>query len=157
MAKGFQPSGLLFKRVILLFGAIYFTMITLSNFVDFMDEVGTIHWTFLNSHNLSYVEQVTRVYHVSDVVDKLLLIAVIGIEGFGAALFWRALARFQGNGVGLRDAYRALTWSALVWFAFVFATEFFVAYDAEGVFRELLTISVVSMMAVALLPDRLME
>ena len=40
-----------------------------------------------------------------------------------------------------------------MWIAFIAATEFFVAYDAESVFRELLAIAIASALAIALIPS----
>ena len=40
-----------------------------------------------------------------------------------------------------------------MWTAFVFMTEFFVAYTSESPFRELLMLSIATALAVALIPD----
>ena len=41
----------------------------------------------------------------------------------------------------------------LVWLGFIAGTEFFVAYPSEGPFRELLAISLLMAVAIAVVPD----
>lgn len=41
----------------------------------------------------------------------------------------------------------------MVWLGFIAGTEFFVAYQAEGPFRELLAISLLMAVVVAVVPD----
>ena len=74
-------------------------------------------------------------------------------ETAGALLFWNALRKFGGHGTGAREAWIALEWNILVWLGFIAGTEFFVAYQAEGPFRELLAISLLMAVVVAVVPD----
>ena len=47
----------------------------------------------------------------------------------------------------------ALCAGALVWMGFIFMTELFVAYTAESPFRELLMLTLGTVLAVVLVPD----
>lgn len=42
-----QPLGLLFKRLLLGFSAMYFSIVALTNLVDLLDGLGALDWTFL--------------------------------------------------------------------------------------------------------------
>ena len=140
-----QP-GRLFKRVLIAFWALFFSFVALTNLVDLLDTLGAFDWTFLNSQNYEYVRSVVVVYDVGTPLTKLLLAGALLIETVGAVLFWRAA-------VGAGRALVALSWGACVWIAFIVMTEFFVAYKAESVFRELLTMTIVTALAVALIRD----
>ena len=147
-----QPAGLLFKRLLLLFWTMYFTMVAVTNFVDLLDEFGVLHLVFLNSGNFDFLVSVVKVYDVGPDLTKVLLLGAWLIEVTGAILFWRALLGFTGAG-GRLKAITALCWGTLVWTSFIFMTEFFVAYTVEAPFRELLMIMIASAIAVAVVPD----
>ena len=75
------------------------------------------------------------------------------METAGALLFWNALRKFGGRSTGVREAWIALGWNIMVRLGFIAGTEFFVAYQAEGPFRELLAISLLMAVVVAVVPD----
>ncbi len=146
-------SGLLFKRLLLAFWTMFFSMVALTNFIDLMGELSVFHWTFLNSGNFEYMREIVKVYDVSPGLTKLLLAGAFLIELIAAGLFWRALFAFGRQPVGRGRAFQALCWGTFVWLSFVFMTEFFVAYGGESVFRELLTIMIGTGLALVLVPD----
>jgi hypothetical protein len=148
-----KSPGLVFKRVLIGFWAMYFTMVAITNSVDLADEVGLFDWTFLNSGNFSYLESVVKVYDVGEVPTKFLLAGALAIEVSAAFLFWRALLSFGNKPGGRLAAMQAIGWGAFVWTSFVFMTEFFVAYTAESPFRELLMIMIATGLAISLVPD----
>jgi hypothetical protein len=141
--------GAVLKRILLGFWAMFFSIVALTNTVDLLGELGVLHWTFLNSGNFDYMRSIVQVYDVGAVPTKLLLAGALAVEVVGAALFWRALLDRRDA----RTALQALCWAVLVWTAFVFMTEFFVAYTAESPFRELLMLAIGSALVVALVPD----
>jgi hypothetical protein len=140
-----QP-GLLLKRLLIGFWALFFSLVALTNLVDLLDTLGAFDWRFLNSENYEYLHSVVKVYDVGPLVTKLLLAGALAIETVGAVLFWRALA-------GRTRPLIALCWATFVWIAFIVMTEFFTAYQSESVFRELLTMTIATALAVALIPD----
>ena len=147
--------GLLLKRLVLAAGAVYFTMVALTNAVNFIASVGDFHWTFLNSGNVAYIASITKVYSwPAWANDAAVLLAALA-EGFGAFLFGRALLRFRGGTVGIRAVWLALSWNITVWLGFIVGTEFFVAYQSEGPFRELLAIALLMPVIIAVVPDRI--
>jgi hypothetical protein len=145
--------GVRVKQLVLGIGMVYFTFVAVTNIVNFIVSVGGYHWTFLNSGNVSYISSVTKVYAWPAWFDKAAVLAAALAEAVGAFLFWNALRKFGGHGAGAREAWIALGWNILVWLGFIAGTEFFVAYQAEGPFRELLTISLLMAVVIAVVPD----
>lgn len=145
--------GTILKRLVLAFWTMYFTMVATTNFVDLLGEFGVLEWTFLNSGNFEYLVSVVKVYEIGPDLTKLMLVGAWLLELIGAVLFWRALLGFGRHPGGKTAALRALAWGTVVWFGFIFMTEFFVAYTAESPFRELLMIMLASILIVALVPD----
>lgn len=148
-----KSPGLVLKRVLIGFWAMYFTMVSITNAVDLLDELGLFDWTFLNSGNFAYLESVVKVYDIGEVPTKFLLAGALAIELTAAILFWRAVLAFGSKPGGRLAAFQAICWGAVVWTSFVFMTEFFVAYASESVFRELLLIMIGTGLAVMLIPD----
>jgi hypothetical protein len=147
------PPGVRVKQLVLGIGAVYFTFVAVTNIVNFIVSVGGYHWTFLNSGNVSYISSVTKIYAWPAWFDKAAVLAAALAEAAGAFLFWNALRKFGGQGTGAREAWIALGWNIMVWLGFIAGTEFFVAYQAEGPFRELLAISLLMAVVVAVVPD----
>lgn len=147
------PSGLLFKRLLLLFWTMFFTMVALTNLIDLVGELGIFEWTFLNSGNFEYLRSVVKVYEVGPTLTKILLAGAFLIELIAAAFFWRALVLFGRSSSGRQVTFTAICWGTLVWTSFVFMTEFFVAYGSESVFRELMVIMIATGLAITLVPD----
>src|ERR1700749_4037593 len=132
-----------FKRVLLGFWTMYFTIVAVGNAIDLLDALGALHWTFLDSTNFAFMRTIVRVYHVGPDLTKLLLAGALAVDGVGGVLLLGAL-RDRGS------ALRALTWSAAVWSAFIFMCELFIAYPSEAPFRDLLLLTI----ATALVPRR---
>ncbi len=148
-----SPPGLRIKQLVLGIGAVYFTFVAVTNVVNFIVSAGGYHWSFLNSGNVSYIASITKVYSWPAWFDKAAVLAASLVEAAGALLFWKALWNFRGHGTGVRDAWIALGWNIMVWLGFIAGTEFFVAYQSEGPFRELLAISLLMAIVIAVVPD----
>lgn len=149
-----QP-GLLLKRLVLLVGAVYFAFVAVTNAVNFVASAGGFHWKFLNSGNVAYIASVTKIYSWPGRVDNAVVLVAALAEGFGAFLFVRAMLRFRGGTIGIRAVWLALSWNIAVWLGFIAGTEFFVAYQSEGPFRELLAIALLMPVIIAVVPDSL--
>jgi hypothetical protein len=141
-----RTDGWWLKRILLGFWAMYFSIVALTNAVDLLDALSVLHWRFLDSTNFDFMRSIVKVYEIGAGPTKLLLAGALAIELVGAVLFWRVL-------FGRLRPLRALCWSALVWTAFTFMTEFFLAYTAEGTFRDLLLLTIGTALVVALVPD----
>jgi hypothetical protein len=75
---------------VLAVGAVYFTMVTMTNAVNFIASVGDFHWTFLNSGNVAYIASITKIYSWPAWTDNAVVLVAALAEGFGAFLFGRA-------------------------------------------------------------------
>jgi hypothetical protein len=149
--------GLVFKRLLLGFWAMFFSLVALTNLVDLLDALGAIDWRFLNSGNYDYLRSVVDVYDVGPAVTKAMLAGALLVELVAAVLFWHALLRLGRGGRGLRSSLVAVCVGTGVWTAFVFMTEFFTAYDSESVFRELMAIMIGTGLALVLVPDEVRD
>lgn len=144
--------GLRLKQLVLLFGAVFLGIVALTNLMNLVS-AATTDWTFLNSHNTGYVESVVAIYDAPGWLDEMVVLAALAIEAMGAVLFVRALLAYRGGGTGVTETYQALAWNIGVWFAFIVGSEVFLAYDAEGTFRELLALALLMAVVIAVVPD----
>jgi hypothetical protein len=154
MSALLEPArvGLRLKQLVLGFGAVFLGIVALTNLLNLVS-AATTPWDFLNSDNTAYVASVVGVYSMPDWFDELAVAGAFVVEATGAALFVRALLRYRGGGSGVVEAFQALAWNVGVWCAFILGTEFFVAYGAEGVFRELLALALLMAVVLAVVPD----
>ena len=151
-ARGLRPraDGLLLKRLLLGFWTMYFSIIAVSNVIDLMNALGATHWRFLDSTNFPFMHSVVKVYGVGPDATKLLLVGAMALQIPGAILFWRALVRRGSDMTGA-------AMQALCWTAFTFMTELFLAYTVEGVFRDLVIITIGTSLVFLLVPDEARE
>ncbi|MGO9752238.1 MAG: hypothetical protein ACLP22_12170, partial [Solirubrobacteraceae bacterium] len=89
--RGISRSGYLLKRLLLVFWAIYFSLVALTNLVNLLGSIGAIHWAFLDSGNFGYMLSIVKIYHVGQTPTKLLLTGAVVLEVVAAFLFSRAL------------------------------------------------------------------
>jgi hypothetical protein len=145
--------GLIFKRLLVGFWAMFFSLVALTNLVDLLGALGAVDWRFLDSGNYEYLRSAVTVYDVGPAVTKVMLAGAFAIELVAAVMFWRALLTLGPGARAMRAALAAVCFGTGVWIAFVFMTEFFTAYDSESVFRELLAVMIGSALALVLIPD----
>lgn len=136
-------------RGILLFWALYFSIVALTNTFDAARSFGVLPpgWT-LASGNYALVVKVTAVHGTPMAVVLILFLGVIAWEALSAVLFWRALMTRTRRAV-----YAAFTMSLALWAVFALVDEIFIAYTLGGVHRDLFGIELVSLLALRLLPD----
>lgn len=144
--------GLRLKQLVLAFGAVFLGIVALTNLMN-LTSAATTDWTFLNSGNTQYVASVVEIYSWPGWFDELVVLGALLIEATGAVLFARALLRYRGGGTGVVEAYQALLWNVGVWVAFIVGAEFFLAYDSEGTFRELLALALLMVVVLTVVPD----
>lgn len=145
--------GLRLKQLLLVLGAAYLGVVAVTNLVNLGAEALTADVTALNSRNTDYVASVVGVYSVPGWLDELVVVGAATLETVGALLFLRAALRFRGAGTGRVEAFQALLFATALWGAFILGTELFVAYDSQGTFRELLAVTLLMAVVVAVVPD----
>jgi hypothetical protein len=154
----FTRAGVL-KRGILLFWALWITIVLWMNVGDLLKALGVLpsDWK-LASGNLSAIEKVTSIYGVPHWLDILLLSGVIVWQSVSSGLFWWAFRMYH---TAHRRRWHAvyLAFSALLGLfgMFILMDEILHAYKVEGDHRGISVLLLSSLLAIQLLPDRIRE
>jgi hypothetical protein len=145
---------ILLKCLLLLFWAVWLTVVFLSNLADAGKGLGLLgeSWAFA-SGNWRLVLETTARYGTPAAVNAVLFAGVILWEGAAAVLFWRAGWRFRDRSSARKAVYVAFTTSLLLWGGFLVADEVLVAYPVEGTHLRLFVAHLVTLLAVELLPE----
>jgi hypothetical protein len=147
-----NPVNLL-KRSLLLFWAVWLSVVFLSNLSDAGKGLGLLgdSWAFA-SGNWKFIKETTARYGTPDLVNALLFAGIILWEGVAALPFWRAVWTFRGKKSGRKILHFAFTTSLLLWGAFLIADEVLIAYPLESTHLRLFIAFLVTLMTIELLP-----
>ncbi|MBI4382295.1 MAG: hypothetical protein HY574_14040 [candidate division NC10 bacterium] len=146
------------KRGLMLFWALWLSIVFMSNIADGLKALKVLPdtWPFA-SGNYLFMVKVTNIYNTPESMVAILFSGVVIWEGLGALLFWRSFREFNGvNGSGLTTVYTAFGVSLALWAAFVIADEIFVAYktaNVEGTHMSVFASQLISLLVLRLLPD----
>jgi hypothetical protein len=144
-----------FKRVLLLFWAVWLSVVLVSNLADAAKGLGWLGESrAFGSGNLKFIRETTALYGTPNWVNGALFAAVILWEGVATLLFWWAGWTYRGSGSERKVVYRAFTASLLLWGAFLVADEVFIAYAIESSHLRLFIGHLVTLLAVELLPEK---
>lgn len=145
---------ILLKRLLLLFWAVWMSVVFLSNLTDAGKGLGLLgeSWTFA-SHNWKFIQDTTARYRIPVAVNAVLFAGVILWQGAAAALFWWAGWSFRGRNASRKAVYLAFTISLLLWGAFLVADEIFISYQLESTHLRLFVAYLVTLLTVDLLPE----
>jgi hypothetical protein len=135
--------------------ALWLSVVTLSNSCDALKALGALDagWPFA-SGNYAAIQTAMALYSLPGWLMALTYLVVIVWEAGAAALLWWAAARFRGASPrGLGAVYLACGALIGLWFAFMAMDEVFLQYALGEVHRQLLIGSIVTPLAVALLPE----
>lgn len=152
--KGRSCCGQVFlKRSLLLFWAIWLTVVFLTNAADAAKAMGLIDesWAFA-SGNYRFLTETTSRYGTPSWANAVMFAGVILWEGLAATLFWWASWTF-GTASGRSARHIAFTAALLLWAAFMLADEIFIAYAVEGTHLRLFVAQLVTWLAVEWLPE----
>jgi hypothetical protein len=143
----------LLKRSLLLFWAVWLTIVFLTNAQDAAKAAGLRDdsWAFA-SGNYRFLTETTARYGTPDGANAAMFAGVIAWEGVAALLFWRA-SWIPLGASGRSGRYTAFTTSLLLWAAFMLADEVFIAYAVEGTHLKLFIAQLVTLLVVELLPE----
>lgn len=151
MDQSREPA--LLKRALLVFWAVWFSIVFLTNVADAAKAVGLLDksWAFA-SGNYNFLANTTAKYDTPDWANTTLFAGVIAWEGLSAALFWRAAWLFRT--ASSRSArWAAFTAALLLWAAFMIADEVFIEYGVERTHLGLFSAQLLTLLAMELLPD----
>jgi hypothetical protein len=149
-----RSPSILLKRCLLLFWAVWLTVVFTTNVLDGCKALGWLgqSWAFA-SGNYRFLEETTARYGTPAWLNGLLFVGVIGWDGDAALLFWLAGLRFRGNEDRPWLLYTAFTVSLALWSAFLIADELFIAYAVAGTHWRLFTAQLITLVAIELLPN----
>jgi hypothetical protein len=145
------------KRGMLLFWALWFTLVLATNLCDGAKALGLLSpdWPFA-SDNFGFIASVTAKYGTPGWINALLFAGVILWQIVATVLFWRSGMTYRGkDSPSLAAATTALAVGLGLWMAFTIADEFFVAYETgvEAAHLRLFTAQLVTLLGIHLLPD----
>ncbi len=142
------------KRSLLIFWAVWLSVVFLSNLADAGKEAGLLgeSWAFA-SGNFKFIKNTTARYGIPDSANALLFAGVILWEGVVTLMFWCVVWTFRGKKSGRKILYVAFTTSLLLWGAFVIADEILIAYPLESTHLRLFIAHLVTLLAIELLPE----
>jgi hypothetical protein len=145
---------ILLKRLLLLFWAVWLTVVLLSNLADAGRALGLLaeSWAFA-SGNWRLVQETTARYGTPAAVNVVQFAGVVLWEAVAAVLFWRAGLSFRSRDSARQAVYLAFTTSLLLWGAFLVADEVFLAYPLECTHLRLFVAHLVTLLAIDLLPE----
>jgi hypothetical protein len=144
----------LLKRLLLLFWAVWLSVVFLTNLADMGKGLGLLgdSWVFA-SGNWTLIQETTARYQIPAAVSANLFAGVILWEGIVAVLFWRAGWTFRGRRPAGKSVYLAFTTSLLLWGAFLVADEVFLVYPLESTHLRLFVAHLVTLLAIEFLPE----
>jgi hypothetical protein len=145
---------ILLKRLLLLFWAVWLSVVVLSNLADAGKGLGLLgeSWAFA-SVNWKYIQDTTARYGTPASVNAILFAVVILWEAIAAGFFWQAGLSFRGRSSARKPVYLAFTASLLLWGAFLVADEIFVSYQLESTHLRLFVAHLATLLAIDLLPE----
>ena len=150
-------SLLTLKRSLLLFWAVWASVVMLTNLFDALKALGVLPagWG-LASGNWDFLLETTARYATPHWLIAILFAGVIVWEFLAALAFWWALAAAVATGgFAPRPAITAFGLGAGLMAAFMLADEVLIAYEVESTHLGLFTGLLVSLLVVTLLPDRI--
>ena len=139
------------KAVLLLFWAIWFSIVALTNLADALKHLGVLPpgFTFA-SGNFEFMQQVTAIHHTPAFLVAVMFAGVIIWEIAAAALFFQAFAKSRSASADEAAAVtRAFTVSVAFWAGMMIASEIFISYDVEGAHTRFLIASLLSFVVTA--------
>jgi hypothetical protein len=147
------------KRGILLFWALWITIVVLMNVADALKALGRLSGDWkLASSNYEAIVRITARYGTPHWIDSLLFIGVMLWEALAMALFWTAFRHYRmGDSIRWRTVYLAFSSLLALFGAFILSDEVFQAFKMEGDHRGISILLLASLLALQLLPDRIRE
>lgn len=150
---------LVLKRGLILFWAVWLSLVVVTNACDGLQALGVLPATFrFASGNYQAIVEVLVAAGASSRFAGMLFGAVICWEALAAGMYWRAGATFAAESAVARQPRVVMAFAVGLglWGAFQIACEALpspLAYKFEGTHRLLFTATLATLLAVVLLPD----
>lgn len=134
------------KAVLLLFWAIWFSIVALSNLADAFKHLGVLPSGFtFASGNFAFMQQVTAIHHTPSLLVGIMFAGVILWEIAAATLFFQAFGKARiASADEVTVITRAFTVAVAFWGGMMIASEIFISYEVEAAHVRLLIASLLS-------------
>ena len=135
---------------LVLFWAIWLSLVTLTNIADAMKQIGALPDDFkLASYNYALVKKAVEAHGVPTTVTIVLFAGIIVWEMLASFLFWRAWGVMRRDGKGAaQEVTHAFAVSLALWAVFLIATEVTVAYETAATHKTTLIAQLASLLVV---------
>ncbi|MGE0451346.1 MAG: hypothetical protein AB7Q29_17365 [Vicinamibacterales bacterium] len=137
---------------LVLFWAIWLTLVALTNLLDGVRHVGLLPNDFsFASYNFDLVTKTVGTQGVPPAVAAVLFAGVVVWELIASALFWRAWAAMRrGRSGTAAEVTEAFVVSLALWASFLIATEATVSYATAATHKETLIAQLATLLVVRL-------
>ncbi|MBB6098684.1 hypothetical protein HNR42_002119 [Deinobacterium chartae] len=144
------------KRGLLLFWALWLTVVVITNLLDALRALELLPASFaLASGNYRWILDTVKPLGLPVWLSSTLFAGVIVWEALAATLFWRALIRFRDRPMLLEAAaVTAFVVNLALWAAFQVLDEVVLAFGPEGVHRAIFGNALLTLLVFYLLPAR---
>jgi hypothetical protein len=135
---------------LVLFWAIWLTVVTTTNIFDAMRQLGALPARFtVVAYNFDLIERTVGAHGVPTSIAALLFAGVIAWELLASVLLWRAWLEMHRGAPGTApEVTEAFAVSLALWAAFLIATEMTVNYATSGTHKATLTAQLVSLIVI---------
>jgi len=142
-----KASSSTVQKIILLFWSIWYALISLSNTADFLKILGLFPKELkFASGNFDAMVQTTAKFDIPMPVNTILFIGVLLLEYLGTFLFWKAFKNPEDKNI-----YAAHSTGLILFGAFIFSDEIFIAYALEGTHMRIFMALLISLTALLIL------
>ena len=146
-------AGLRFASIqigLVLFWAIWLTVVTTTNILDAMKQLGALPARFaVVSYNFELIEKTVGAHGIPTTVAAVLFAGVVAWELLASVLLWRAwLTMYRGAPGTAPEVMQAFAVSLAIWAAFLIATEMTVSYATAATHKATLTAQLVSLIVI---------
>jgi len=146
-------------RLLLLFWALWLSVVSTTNILDALRAVETLPQSFrFASGNWGWINQVMNPLEVPRIVQAVMFAGVIAWETLAALLFWWAAFSYRGRSLAKE---RAGLWACGInlglWAAFQVLDEVFLAYQPEAVHRVIFLNQLATLLVLELAAQRTTE
>lgn len=140
------------KRGLLIFWALWMTIVVSTNCLDAMKSLGWLPTTWkLRSSNYKLIRDTTAPFRMPTWANAVLFAGVIVWEALSAVLLWRAGMRFRATH-DAAQVYPAFAVNLSLWAAFMLADELFIAPPVEAAHTRFFIAQLTTLLAIQLLP-----
>jgi hypothetical protein len=148
-------TGLLLKQGIILFWALWLSVVWLSNICDGLKVCHILkdNWWFA-SGNYAMMAKTTKKCRMPAWMIAILFLGILIWQGGAVALLWATVIKFQGvYQPGVTVLYLAFLVNLSLWAAFILADELFLSYETESIHFQVFLAQLASLIVLVLLPE----